>query len=459
MTTPAHLERALAFARANRVRTERGLVELLSIPSVSTYTENKPDMERAADWIVSRLAALGCEARRIPSGGPDAVFAERRSGAVGAKTLLIYGHYDVQPAEPLEEWNSPPFAPAIRGDNLFGRGSSDMKGPLTATIAAVEAALAAGDLPIHIKFFLEGEEEIGSPHMEAFLRENRNLLSCDAVLNPDTMLISPDLPALVYGLRGLAYFELRVETAGHDLHSGVFGGAVPNAGQALCELIAGMHDDRGRVTLPGFYDDVLELDPEERAELARIPYSDSEFLSQASAHGVNGEEGYTVTERLGARPTLEVNGLLCGFTGEGSKTVLPARAMAKISMRLVPNQTDGNVQSQLEEYLRLRAPAWLKWEVLEMAGGPAALVRRDTPGMQAAIRALEAAFGARPVFIREGGSVPVVSLMQEILGRESILMGVSLPDDNLHAPNEKLHLPTFHKGVEAYIRLLYEITD
>jgi acetylornithine deacetylase/succinyl-diaminopimelate desuccinylase-like protein len=248
-----------------------------------------------------------------------------------------------------------------------------------------------------------------------------------------------------------------VETAEHDLHSGIFGGAVPNAGQVLSGLIAGMHDSQGRVKLPHFYDDVLPLSAEERAELARIPYAEKEFLAQSTGYGVVGEEGYTVTERMGARPTLEVNGILCGFTEEGSKTVLPARAMAKLSMRLVPNQQPARVKEQLEEYLRKQAPSWLKWEVVDLAGSPAGLVRRDTPEMQAAIRALEGAFGVKPVFAREGGSVPVVVMIQEILGRESIMMGFSLPDDNLHAPNEKFHLPNFERGIETYIRFLYEL--
>jgi len=309
-----------------------------------------------------------------------------------------------------------------------------------------------------VKILFEGEEEIGSPNLAAALARNKQLFRCDAVLNCDTLILRPDLPTIVYGLRGLAYFELRLETADHDLHSGLFGGAVPNAGQILSELIAGMHDSQGRVTLPHFYDDVLPIEPEERAELARIPWDEKEFQTQSTGLGIVGEEGFTVIERIGARPTLEVNGLLCGFTGEGSKTVLPARAMAKISMRLVPNQQPGRVKEQLEQYLRRRAPAWLKWEVIDLAGSPAGMIRRDTPAMQAAIRALEAAFGVRPVFAREGGSVPVVSMIQEILGVESIMMGISLPDDNLHAPNEKLHLPTFARGIEAYIRFLYELT-
>jgi acetylornithine deacetylase/succinyl-diaminopimelate desuccinylase-like protein len=451
-------EAAIQFARANQKQAVQRLKELLAMPGISTYGESKPDLENTARYLKALLDGLGFETRLLPTGGPDIVYG-KWSGAPGAPTLLIYGHYDVQPAEPLDEWDTRPFDASIRGENIYARGASDMKGPLAAYFAAVEAVFAAGKPPVNLKFLLEGEEEIGSPHLAAFIKENRALLACDSVLNGDTMLVSPDLPAIVYGLRGLAYYELLLETAEHDLHSGLFGGAIPNAGQALCELIAGMHDSGGRVALPHFYDDVIPLEKEERADLARAPYDEREFLEQAAARGVIGEAGYTVTERLGARPTLEVNGLLSGFTGEGSKTVLPARAMAKISMRLVPNQTEAKVRGQLEAYLRARAPAWLKWEIVDLAGGPAAIVRRDSPPIRAAVRALEAAFGVQPVFIREGGSVPVVSLMQDLLGRESILMGISLPDDNLHAPNEKLHLPTFFKGVEAYIHLLHELAD
>jgi acetylornithine deacetylase/succinyl-diaminopimelate desuccinylase-like protein len=326
-----------------------------------------------------------------------------------------------------------------------------------AYLAALESVMSFQKVPVNVKMLIEGEEEVGSPHLAAALAQYKPLFQCDAVLNGDTMILRPDLPTIVYGLRGLAYYELRVETAGHDLHSGIFGGAVPNAGQVLAELIAGMHDGQGRVTLPGFYDDVLPLAAEERAELARIPYTDKEFLAQSTGRGVIGEQGYSVTERLGARPTLEVNGILCGFTEEGSKTVLPARAMAKLSMRLVPDQRPEKVKAQLLEYLKRRAPGWLRWDVIDLAGSPAGLVRRDTSAMQAAVRALEGAFGVKPVFAREGGSVPVVSMIQEILGRESIMMGFSLPDDNLHAPNEKFHLPNFERGIESYIRFLYEL--
>jgi acetylornithine deacetylase/succinyl-diaminopimelate desuccinylase-like protein len=451
------MDKAIAYARENRDRFLRDLNELLEIPSVSTLSQYAGEIQRAAEWLHLRLTKLGFGARLLPTGGAPIVYGEHRQAGKDAPILLIYGHYDVQPAEPLEEWVTPPFSPAVRGQDLFARGASDMKGPLMTYLAALESVLAVQQLPINVKFLIEGEEEIGSPHLADALADNRQLLDCSAVLNGDTMILRPDLPTIIYGLRGLAYYELRVETAEHDLHSGIFGGAVPNAGQVLSELIAGMHDSQGRVMLPGFYDDVLPLSEEERAELARIPYEEKEFLTQSSGYGVIGEEGYTVTERLGARPTLEVNGLLCGFTEEGSKTVLPARAMAKLSMRLVPSQRPENVQGQLEAYMRERAPSWLRWEVIDLAGCPAGVVRRDTTEMQAAVRALEGTFGVRPVFAREGGSVPVVGLIQEILGRESIMMGFSLPDDNLHAPNEKFHLPNFEHGIEAYIRFLYEL--
>jgi acetylornithine deacetylase/succinyl-diaminopimelate desuccinylase-like protein len=328
---------------------------------------------------------------------------------------------------------------------------------VVAHLCAMESILAHGPLPLNVKYLLEGEEEIGSPHLAEFLLANKELFQTDVVLNGDTMMVGPDMPTLIYGLRGLAYFELRVETAQHDLHSGIFGGGVPNAGQELCQLIAGMHAPDGRVTLPGFYDDVLAIEQSERDDLAKIPYKEAEFLEQSTTRAAIGEAGFTTTERLGARPTLEVNGLLCGFTGEGSKTVLPARAMAKISMRLVPHQTPAKIKAQLMEYLRLHAPAWVQWELLDLAGGTAAIVRRDLPEMQAAIRALEKVYGVRPIFFREGGSIPVVSLMQDILGRESVLMGFGLPDDNLHAPNEKMNLPCFFKGIEAYIHFAYEL--
>ncbi|MGB7116503.1 MAG: M20/M25/M40 family metallo-hydrolase, partial [Anaerolineales bacterium] len=319
---------------------------------------------------------------------------------------------------------------------------------------AVEAYAHTGDLPINVKFIIEGEEEIGSPSLEKFLTENKDLLSSDFAINPDTGMIGADTPTITYGLRGLAYFELRVTGPEHDLHSGIFGGAVHNPAQVLCELIAGMHDENGRVTLPGYYDPVRSLKDEERAELARLPLDEAFYLEQTGAPELFGETGYTAYERVGARPTLEVNGLLSGFTGEGSKTVLPAKAMAKISMRLVPDQNPDEVYEQFKRYLEENAPPTIRWELEDLNQGDAAITDCNMPGVVALSQAMEATWGKKPVYKREGGSVPVVAQMQKILGIESVLTGFGLPDDNLHAPNEKIHLPTFFNGIDTFIRYL-----
>jgi acetylornithine deacetylase/succinyl-diaminopimelate desuccinylase-like protein len=320
------------------------------------------------------------------------------------------------------------------------------------SLLAAEAWIRNGGLPLNLKFIIEGEEEIGSPNLEAFIIEHKELLACDYAINPDTGMIAADVPTITYGLRGLAYFEIRLSGPEHDLHSGLFGGAVHNPAQVLCELVAGMHDAQGRITLPGFYDSVRPLAEEERRALAQLPIDEAFFLKQTGAPALFGEAGYSPAERVGARPTLEVNGLLSGFTGEGSKTVLPAHAMAKISMRLVPDQHPDQVQQQLERYLREHAPATVRWQVLKHAGGQASITDLHLPAVACLSEALQATWGKPPVFKREGGSVPVVSQMQRALGVESVLTGFGLPDDNLHAPNEKIHLPTFYLGIEAFIR-------
>ena len=451
------MEKAIAHGRAHQAQAVESLKELIRIPSISTYSEHAGDMRRAADWIAERLRTLGMRAEVYPAIKHPVVFAESSEAGANAPTVLVYGHYDVQPAEPLEEWTSPPFEPTQRGDYLFGRGASDMKGQLIAQLAAVEAVRATGKLPVNLKYLLEGEEEIGSPNIKAFLLEHRELVKCDVVLNVDAMILRPDLPSVVYGLRGLAYFEVRLFGPKQDLHSGLFGGPIHNPAQVLCDLVSGMHDADGRVTLPGFYDSVRPLTADERAALARVPTTDEDVKRQTGVTELRGEAGYTTIEQLGARPTLEVNGLLSGFTGEGSKTVLPARSMAKISMRLVPDQTPEAVQAQLEEYLRCNAPPTVRWEVQNLAGAPPAIVRRDTHEMGAAIRALKETFGVDPVFVREGGTIGVVGILQELTGHESILMGFGLPDDNLHSPNERLFLPNFNRGIESYIRFLYAL--
>ena len=434
------------------------LIDFLKIPSISTDEESKNSILKAANWVASELSNLTIEnVKVIPTGGHPVVYGDYLKAGKDKPTVLIYGHYDVQPADPIDLWESGAFEPSQRGEHLFARGASDMKGQIVACLAAIESIIKSGVFPVNIKFLIEGEEEIGSPHLAKFLENNKNLLNSTVALNPDTGMIAPDIPTIVYTLRGLAYFELRVIGPAHDLHSGVFGGIINNPANALCRLIAGMHDDDGRITLPGFYDSVLPISAEEKTELARLPLDDTYYLTQTGAIEVHGEKGYTSTERVGARPTLDVNGFLSGFTGKGSKTVIPSWAMAKLSMRLVPNQNPETVHKQLLSYLEKNAPTSIRWELIKMAGGPASMADPHNPATQALFRALETVWGKRPVYKREGGSVPIVSDMQEILNIPSVLTGFGLPDDNIHAPNERLHLPTWYRGIESLIHFFYNL--
>ena len=452
----SNLDQALAYARNNHPRFLAELVDFVSIPSVSTDPNAKPEMQRAAEWVAAQLRSLGFSRVQIlPTAGHPVVYGENLSAGPAKPTALIYGHYDVQPAEPLDLWHSPPFTPTQRDENLYGRGASDMKGQVMASLKAVEALTHNGGLPINIKYLVEGEEEIGSPNLEAFIEANRELLACDFAINPDTGMIGADQPTITYGLRGLAYFEIRVSGPAQDLHSGMFGGVVHNPAQVLCELVAGMHDPQGRITLPGFYDRVRPVSPEEHQELSRLPMDEEFYLEQTGAPALKGEAGYLPVEWVAVRPTLEVNGLLSGFTGEGTKTVLPAKAMAKISMRLVPDQDPQHVYQQLCQYLERNAPATIKWQVIKMAGNAASITDRHHPAVEALTRAMQETWGINPLYKREGGSVPVVTQMQHILGIDSVLTGFGLPDDNLHAPNEKIHLPTYYRGIDVFTRYLY----
>lgn len=444
---------AIEHVRANREAILQELIDFASIPSISTLPENKPDMQRAAEFVALQLKSMGMSNIDVlPTAGHPVVFGEWLN-APGKPTVLIYGHYDVQPVDPLNEWKTPPFTPTIVGENIFARGISDMKGQNIAMLAALAASLRyGGGLNCNVKVLIEGEEEIGSPNLAAFVREHKEMLACDLSLNCDSGILRPDLPAIVYGLRGLAYFELWVHGPEHDLHSGSFGGGVHNPAQVLAELVAGMHDAKGRITLPGYYDDVVKLSKADRADMARIPRSEKQLREEAAnPPKLYGEAGYTTIERTSGRPTLEINGLYSGFIGEGSKTVLPAKAMAKISMRLVPNQDPNKVEKQLRAYLKAKAPKTVTWTLKAFGKGAAILTPRDSAGAQAAAKAMQTVFGKKPIFRREGGSVPVVSQIKEILGVDSVLVGFGLPDDNLHAPNEKQHIPTFYKGVETFI--------
>ena len=428
--------------------------EYLRIPSVSTLSEHKGDVQRCAEWVADQLRNMGLtNVQILPTAGHPVVFGEWLQAA-DKPTVLMYGHYDVQPVDPLNEWHSGPFEPSIRGDYIYARGASDMKGQGHAFMKALEALLQNGELEVNVKVFFEGEEEIGSPSLPAFIAEHKDLLKSDFVLNCDSGIMGIDQPSMIYGLRGLAYFELWVYTASQDLHSGTFGGSIYNPGQALADLIAGMHDKKGKITLPGFYDKVRKLTGKERRQLAKLPYDEATWLGITGAPGLHGEKGYSTVERVGARPTLEVNGLLSGFTGEGSKTVLPAKAMAKISCRLIPDQDPDEVEQQLRQYLAANAPSTIRWELKALAGSKGALTPTDTPYMKAASKALQKTFGVKPVYELGGGSVPIVIMLKEQLGVDSVLLGFGMRDDNIHGPNEHQHLPTYFKGIETYIRFL-----
>lgn len=444
---------AIEHVRAHHDYILKELKDLVAIPSISTLAENKPDIQRAAEYVEKVLKAMGMDNVKImPTAGHPVVYGEYLK-ASGKPTVLVYGHYDVQPVDPLNEWLSMPFEPTVRGENLYGRGVSDMKGQVISFLAALAASIQhGGGLNANVKVLIEGEEEIGSPNLGAFLKEHKDMLKADFSLNADSGILAPHIPAIVYGLRGLAYFELWVHGPEHDLHSGMFGGAVHNPAQVLAELIAGMHDKKGRVMLPGYYDSVRKISKEERARLARIPRKDKHIKEEAAnPPKLYGEAGYTNVERLGARPTLEINGLYSGFIGEGSKTVLPAKAMAKISMRLVPDQDPNEVEKQLRAYLKKNAPNTVTWTLKAFGKTPGVVTSLDSISVQAAEKSLQTVFGVKPVFRREGGSVPVVTDIRKILGVDSVIMGFGLPDDNLHAPNEKQHIPTFFKGIESYI--------
>ena len=448
------IDSIVATAEASRERYLEEFLAFLRIPSISTLSEHRGDVAECAEWVATQMKNAGMKRVEImPTGGHPLVYGECLEAA-GKPTVLIYGHYDVQPADPLDEWDSAPFEPSIKGDDIVARGASDMKGQVFAILKAVEALSQAGPLPINIKFFIEGEEEVGSPNLKPFMMAHTDLLACDFALNCDTGIESPTQPSLTVTLRGLAYYDLIIRGPKKDLHSGMYGGAVHNPAQVLCELIAGMHDAEGRVTLPGFYDSVRDLTPEERAEIAAYPQDEQEWMQQAGVSKTWGENGYSILERIGARPTLEVNGLVGGFTGEGSKTVLPAKAMAKISTRLVPDQKSDEVTKQLEAYLNAHCPDTCSWELVQHAGAPFGLNTRDSAPMRAAIAALRAVYNAEPVYKRMGGTVPVVAYCKEILGVDTVMMGFALPDDGIHGPNEKQHLPNTWKGIETYIRFL-----
>jgi len=446
---------ARRFIDANLGRFRAELYDFLRIPSVSAKPEHDADTRRAATWLAERLSALGLATEIHDTPGHPVVLSEWR-GAAGAPTVLIYGHYDVQPPEPLEEWTSPPFEPTERDGRIYARGSADDKGQLYMHVKALEALLAThGKLPLNVVVLAEGEEEVGSPNLVPFVVAHRERLACDLVVISDSGMYAEGLPSLLFSLRGLAYFELHVKGARSDLHSGEFGGSITNPANALARIIASLHDSEGRIAVPGFYDDVVEWDAETRQQIASLPHDDATYRDELRVPALSGEKGYGTLERLWIRPTCDVNGLLSGYTGEGAKTVLPNRAMAKVSFRLVPDQTPANVKALFEAHVRRVAPAGVTVEVRELHGGRPWKARVEGAAFEAASAALEEAFGTRPVLMGAGGSIPIVVEFEEKLGAKALLVGFSLPGCNLHAPDEWLPIDNFEKGIGA-LALLYE---
>jgi acetylornithine deacetylase/succinyl-diaminopimelate desuccinylase-like protein len=452
------MDNVIDFINVNRDRYIDELKALLAIPSVSALPEHKADVRRCAEWCADEMRRIGLQnVRLFETPGNPVVYGDWL-GASGAPTILFYGHYDVQPVDPVNLWDSPPFEATVRDGEIYARGAADDKGQVFMHFKAVEAHLKQGGrLPVNLKIIVEGEEEVGSENLDEFIRGHKNELKADVVVISDSGMFARGVPSICYGLRGLVYFQIDLRGSSTDLHSGSFGGAVANPGFVLCQMISQMKDRSGRIKIPGFYDDVVALQDEERQAWASLPFNEKKYKKDFGIPKLFGETGYTTLERTWVRPTFEVNGLLSGFTGEGAKTVLPAVAMAKVSMRLVPNQDPNKIADQFQKYVEEIAPKTVGVKVTRMQGGKAWMTSYDNPYVQAAGRAIEKGFGRTPIFTREGGSIPVVSTFQEELGLPSVLFGVGLPDENAHAPNEKLDLSNFHNGIIASAYLYDEI--
>ncbi|MGE0447195.1 MAG: dipeptidase [Vicinamibacterales bacterium] len=448
------------FINVHRDRYVEELKQYLAIPSISALPQHAADVKRAADWTADALRGAGLEnVRLVETPGNPVVYGDWLH-APGKPTILYYGHYDVQPVDPVNLWTSPPFEATVRDGEIYARGAADDKGQVFMHIKAVEAFLKnGGTLPLNIKFMIEGEEEVGSANLDEFVRSHKQDLAADVVVISDSPMFDRGIPSICYGLRGLAYFQVDLRGTKSDLHSGSFGGAVANPAFVLATILAQMKDRGGRIKIPGFYDDVRALSDAERAEWKKLPFNETKYRKELGAPRLFGETGYSTLERVWARPTFEVNGLLSGFTGDGAKTVLPAVAMAKVSMRLVPDQDPGKIAELFEAYLKKVAPKTVEVTLTRMQGGKAWMTDFDNKYVRAAGRAIEQGFGKTPVFTREGGSIPVVTTFQEELGLPSVLFGVGLPDENAHAPDEKLDLGNFHNGIIASAYLYQEIAS
>ena len=459
-TTPVIPADLATWCDANDMRAQDELFEFLRIPSVSARSEHKGDCVLAAQFVADALTTIGFAAELVPTPGHPIVLGEWRNAGPDAPTLLIYGHYDVQPAEPLELWTSPAFEPTVRDGRIYARGSVDDKGQLYLHIKALEAHLAVrGTLPVNVIVLAEGEEEVGSENLEAFLEREKMRLACDAVVISDSTMFAPGIPSILSSLRGMAYLQLDVQGANGDLHSGMYGGAVVNPAMALARILATFHDAEGRVAIPGFYDNVLPFPDAVRAQMRDLPFSDANLMHEVGVTALGGEPGYTTLERLWTRPTCEVNGLLSGYTGEGAKTVLPAISMAKVSFRLVRDQDPETIARLVSEHVARVTPAGVTVTVTALHGGRPWRADLKGPIIEAGKRALAAAFGREPVITGEGGSIPVVGDFERILGAPVLLMGFGLPGENAHAPNEWIGVDNYRLGIRSAATLLDEFAS
>ncbi len=444
------MDEVIEYIEKNSSRYLEELNQFLRIPSVSTDPSRRRDIRKAAEFVSDQLETAGVTSVEIcETEGHPIVFGEVVVDP-SKPTVLIYGHYDVQPVDPVDLWETGPFEPTVREGRLFARGATDDKGQMMVHFKSIEAFKAVqGELPLNLKFLIEGEEEIGSPHLDAFIQDNVERLNCDVVLISDTAMFAPGVPSICSGLRGLAYMEIQLQGPKGDLHSGSFGGPVANPANVLAQILASMKDDEGRITIPHFYDDVVELSERDREEWRSLPFDVEEYKGELGVKALDGEKGYSPLEQVWARPTLDVNGLLSGFTGEGAKTVLPSKAMAKVSMRLVPNQNPARIEKLFTQYVQSVAPPSVTVQIKSLHGGHPWVASLDHPALIVAADAIERGFGKRPIFQREGGSIPIVATFSEVLKVPSVLMGFGLPNENAHAPNEHFDLVNFYGGIKS----------
>lgn len=439
------------YIEDNKDRFLAELFDLLRIPSVSADSRHKGDVRKAAEFIADKLKAAGADTVEVhETEGHPIVYGEKKSGK-DLPTVLVYGHYDVQPPDPLELWDSPPFEPVIKNEKIYARGACDDKGQVYMHIKALEVMMKQGPLPCNIKFMIEGEEEVGSDNLGKFVVSNKELLKADVILISDTSIISLDHPSITVGLRGLSYMEVEVTGSNRDLHSGVYGGAVANPINTLCDMIHSLIDENGHITIPGFYDKVVDLSNKEREALNRAPFNLEEYKKDLGINEVKGENGYTTLERTGVRPTLDVNGIWGGYTGEGAKTVLPSKANAKISMRLVPDQSSHEITELFTKHIKAIAPPYVKVKVMAHHGGEPAVTPTDSPAYKAASSAFEEVWGKTPIPSRDGGSIPIVALFKKELGLNTVLMGFGLDSDAIHSPNEHYGIKNFLLGIETIV--------